>query len=129
MNKTIEIDEAAVAQEVEGIAETISEEVRATLRNRIFPIIKGAPIRITLFEPFGSETKPLFETVNKRELAALYALVNYAAHNQNTRPETVQERVETRFDVPHIGLIVRGDFHKAVAYLLDMHLMFVEESD
>src|SRR5262245_60802401 len=110
MNKTIEIDAEALAGKIEGLAETISDEVQTTLRKSIPPIIKGAPVKITIFDPLGTRARQLFETINKRELAALYSLVNYAAHNQNVRPETVQERVETRFDVPHIGLIVRGDF-------------------
>ncbi len=55
-------------------------------------------------------------------------LMNYAAHTQNTRPDTVQARVEARFQVEHVGLIPRDEFQNAVSHVLDMHLCFDEDA-
>ena len=129
MNKTIEINDEALAQDIKRITGMAGEDVQEFLLKELRAAIKDAPVTITVTDPVGKKVStPLLETINKRELAALYALMNYAAHNQNTRPDTVQARVEAKFRVEHVGLIHRDRFQDAVGYLLDMHLRYDEET-
>ena len=129
MNKTIEINDEVLAQDIKRITNMAGEDVQGFLLKELWMAIKDAPVRITVSDPIGKKVStPLLETINKRELAALYALMNYAAHNQNTRPETVQARVEAKYGVEHVGLIHRDTFQDAVGYLLDMHLRHEEET-
>ena len=129
MNKTIEINDEALAREIKRITEMAGEDVQGFLLKELRTAIKDAPVKITLTDPVGKKVSTsLLETINKRELAALYALMNYAAHNQNTRPETLQARVEAKFQGEHVGLIHRDRFQDAVGYLLDMHLRHEEET-
>ena len=58
--------------------------------------------------------------INKRELAALYSLINYAAHTLNGRGESVQLMLERRFRVDHVAALAQKDFQYAIEYLLEL---------
>lgn len=122
MNTNVELDEEKLEGHVQAIANMASEDLQKTLLAQMRAMLKAPPVRITVFDPLNHPV--VEETINSRELAALYDLMNYAAHQQNWRPETVQDRVKTQFLVAHVGLIPRDQFQDVVDYLLEMPLRF-----
>lgn len=130
MNTTVEIDTAKLDRAIRGVAEWVGEDVQKVLQERVRAVLQDLPVKITVFDPLNDNAAlPVVETINKRELAAIYSLINFAAHTQNTRPETVQARVEAHFHVPHVARIPREAFQKAVNYLVAMADYFDEETN
>ncbi len=127
MNTKIDLNMEALEGRVKSLAHMVSEDVYKTVLAQLKALLKTAPVQITGFHPVNGNA--CVETINSRELAAVYALINYAAHKHNLRPETVQDRVKAAFRVDHIGLIPRDKFDNAVADLLEMHLRFEEGVD
>lgn len=62
------------------------------------------------------------ERLNERELHSIYALLAYVAYNQNIRQETVQMIVEAHFGIDHVAKLPRGDYMRAVEYLVDLKM-------
>ncbi len=122
----IELDQAALEQDVDSIADHIGDSIKEPLAYRLRLMLQSAPVRITMVDISGA-ANDVAETLNKRELAAIYSLMHYAADKQNVKPETVQARVEKHFAVPHVALIPRRQFENAVECLLEMHMRFLEE--
>ena len=122
----IELNTEVLERQVESIADYIGDSIKEPLAYRLKLMLKEAPVSITMVDISGA-ANDIEETLNKRELAAIYSMMHYAAGNQNVKPEEVQARVETRFAVPHVALIPRGKFQLAVEYLLEMHMRFLEE--
>jgi len=56
-------------------------------------------------------------TINRAELASLYALLAYTADEQAVRQETVQAIVEAELNVRHLGAVKARDFRRAVSFI------------
>ncbi len=124
MNTNIHVNEEALQRHIDCITDMTVEDVRGMLQKRLRLVLKEAPVTITAYEAFKDKTtSPPVESINKRELCAIFALMNYASWNQNMRPETVQTRLEAKFEVEHVGLIPRTKFLHAVDYLIDLHAL------
>jgi len=71
-----------LAREIECMTEIVTDDLKATLLQKVPAVLKAAPLKITVTDPIREKVStPLLETINKRELAALYSLMNYVAHN------------------------------------------------
>jgi hypothetical protein len=117
----VEINDAALAGHVKSIADLVSQDVYTALLKYVPDMLRKAPVNITLIDPVNEHgAQQVEETINKRELHALYALMNYTAWLHNLQPETVRAWLEDQFDVQHVALIPRASFQRAVGYLMEM---------
>jgi len=62
------------------------------------------------------------QTVDAHQLSSLYALLAYAAHEQQVLQETVQAIVEAQFGVRHISAIKATDFSRVVSFIADLRV-------
>jgi hypothetical protein len=114
-SKKIEINDAAV--EIEEVA----QEVIDTLAGRgwqpcALPRVAACDLVSTM------ATAPGLQPISTDELASLYSLLAYVAHDQDVRQETVEAMLEAETGVRHISSIKQRDFARALAFLLELRV-------
>jgi hypothetical protein len=114
-SKKIEINDAAV--EIEEVA----QEVIDTLVERGWQ--PGALPRVTACDLVSkTAAAPGLQPIGMDELASLYSLLAYVAHDQDVRQETVEAMLEAETGVRHISSIKQRDFERALVFLLELRV-------
>lgn len=62
------------------------------------------------------------QTMNERELAAIYSLLAWVASEQDTSPEAVQEITAARFDTADVAGLSRKDYEEVIRFLMDLRI-------
>jgi hypothetical protein len=60
------------------------------------------------------------EALTQHDLTSITALVEYLAFEKGFQRENAYYLLETEFNVPDVSHIKRGDFDRAIAFLVDL---------
>jgi len=78
--------------------------------------VEAAPRVMTLVQ------SPVLQTMNARELGAIYSLFAWVAAEQDTLPETVREITEARFETADVAVLPRKDYDEVIRFLVDLRI-------
>jgi hypothetical protein len=104
------MDCAETASRVEEVVEALVRTARDASPLPIYQIAADA------------DALPGMRRLGKSELATLYALLAYTAHEQQVLQETVQAMVEAHFGVRHMSAIRAADFGAALSFIAGLRV-------
>jgi hypothetical protein len=62
------------------------------------------------------------QSMNERELGAIYSLFEWVAAEQDTAPETVRGITEARFETADVAGLPRKDYDEVIRFLMDLRI-------
>jgi hypothetical protein len=62
------------------------------------------------------------QTMNERELGAIYSLFAWVAAEQDTAPETVREITKAQFRADDVTGLYRKDYDEVIRFLMDLRI-------
>jgi hypothetical protein len=65
---------------------------------------------------------PALQTMNERELGAIFSLFAWVASEQDTAPETVRAMTETHFETGDVTGMASKDYDEVIRFLMDLRI-------
>jgi hypothetical protein len=62
------------------------------------------------------------QTMNERELGAIFCLFEWVASEQDTAPETVRTMTETHFETEDVTGMPSKDYDEVIRFLMDLRI-------
>lgn len=62
------------------------------------------------------------QTMNERELGAIFSLFGWVAAEQDTAPETVREMTETHFETDDVAGMPSKNYDEVIRFLMDLRI-------